>query len=87
MNAQRRKKLEILKERLTILMGEASSLGDDLAELRNEEQDYFDNMPESLQGGDKGQKAEEAISAMEIVVGKLEEFAEIDADELDRAAA
>lgn len=35
MNAERRKKLEAIKERLTTLMGEASSLGDELAELRD----------------------------------------------------
>lgn len=87
MNAERRKKLESIKERLMILAGEASSLGDDLAELRDEEQDYFDNMPEGLQGGEKGEKAQAAIDAMENVVGLLEDFAGIDADELDTAAA
>lgn len=87
MNAERRKKLEAIKERLTTLMGEASSLGDELAELRDEEQDYFDNMPENLQAGDRGEKAEAAINAMETVVGQLEDFASIDADELDAAAA
>lgn len=87
MNAERRKKLEAIKERLTILMGEASSLGDELAELRDEEQEYFDNMPEGLQGGDKGEKAQAAIDAMENVTGLLEDFAGIDADELDTAAA
>lgn len=87
MNAQRRKNLASIKERLTILMGEASSLGDALAELRDEEQGYLDNMPESLQESEKGQKAQEAIDAMENVVGQLEEFATIDADELDTASA
>lgn len=86
MNAERRKKLEAIKERLMILMGEASSLGDELAELRDEEQEYFDNMPEGLQGAEKGEKAQAAIDAMENVVGLLEDFAGIDADELDTAA-
>lgn len=87
MNAERRKKLEAIKERLTTLMGDASSLGDELAELRDEEQDYFDNMPENLQAGDRGQKAEAAINAMENVAGLLEDFAGMDADELDTATA
>ena len=34
-------------------------------EAKDEEQDYFDNMPESFQNGDKGEAAEEAISYME----------------------
>lgn len=87
MNAERRKKLESIKERLMILAGDASSLGDELAELRDEEQDYFGNMPENLQGGEKGEKVQAAINAMKNVTGKLEDFAGIDADELDTAAA
>lgn len=69
------------------LAGEASSLCDELGELRDEEQDYFDNMPEGLQGGEKGEKAQAAIDAMENVTGLLEDFAGIDADELDTAVA
>lgn len=87
MNAQRRKKLANLKNRMTVLMGEASSLAEELAELRDEESSYFDAMPVALQSGDRGQKAESAISAMENVIGSLEDFAEVDADELDTATA
>lgn len=86
MNAARRKQLESIKERLTTLMGEASSLGDELAALRDEEQEYLDNMPENMQDGEKGQKAQEAIDVMESVTGQLEDFAGMDADELDNAA-
>lgn len=65
MNKARRKALEDL----------ASQLGDILAELealRDEEQEYFDNMPESLQGGDKGSDAEQAIDSMNSAVDSLE---------------
>lgn len=37
----------------------------DLEECRNEEEDAFDNMPESLQDGERGEAMQEAISAME----------------------
>ena len=30
--------------------------------LQEEEQEYYDNMPEAFQCGEKGEKAEEAIS-------------------------
>ena len=36
-----------------------------LEEACSEEQEYKDNMPESFQQGDKGQKADEAISNLE----------------------
>ena len=44
-------------------------------ELASEEQDYFDNMPESLQGGEKGQAAEQAASALEELADALEQAA------------
>jgi hypothetical protein len=38
---------------------------DALETERDAEQEKFDNMPESLQGGDKGQAMEEGISTLE----------------------
>lgn len=42
---------------------------------RDEEQEYYDNMPESLQGGDKGSNAESAIESMESAISGIEEAA------------
>jgi hypothetical protein len=36
-----------------------------LEDVGTEEQDYFDNMPESLQSGEKGIKAEDAAYALQ----------------------
>lgn len=85
MNAARRKKLEALNERLQTLVGQATDLRDELQELCDEEQDYYDAMPESLQGGDKGTKAEAAIASMEEVLDALSEFADVDVGALDEA--
>lgn len=52
MNVQRRKRIAKAVELLT----EAHSI---LEEVRDEEQDYYDNMPESFQSGEKGDKAQE----------------------------
>jgi exonuclease VII small subunit len=38
----------------------------------NKEQEYFDNMPESLQGGDKGSAAEAAVDALDSAVSNLD---------------
>ena len=45
----------------------------DLETLRDDEQEYYDNMPESLQGGDKGQQAQEATDNIDHAISSLEE--------------
>ena len=47
-----------------------------LEELQQEEQDYFDNMPESLQNGQKGDDAQTAIDALETAASEAESAAD-----------
>ena len=49
MNAERRKRISALEDKLNENLNE-------LDEILSEEQDYYDNMPESLQGGRKRRK-------------------------------
>lgn len=58
MNKQRRKELNEIISKL-------ESLRDDLECLQNEEQDYYDNMPENLQCSERGERAEAAVSSLE----------------------
>lgn len=44
----------------------------DLESARDDEQEYFDNMPESLQTGEKGEKAEGAVSQLEDAISEIE---------------
>ena len=44
--------------------------------INSDEQDAFENMPEGLQYGDKGEAAQEAISNLEYAEGELEELSE-----------
>jgi len=37
-----------------------------------EERDHYDNMPEAMQGGDKGTKADEAATILEEQTGECE---------------
>lgn len=55
MNKTRRKAIQDVIARLETLRDEVES-------LLNEEQDYYDNMPEAFQNGDKGLAASDAIS-------------------------
>jgi hypothetical protein len=76
MNKQRRTQLDQLQNRLTALnlptvFAELSDISAELETLRDEEQDAFDNLPESLQAGDKGQAMSDAIDAMDAAVSSL----------------
>lgn len=65
MNAERRKQLHKLSE----ILDAAKS---DLESIRDDEQKTFDNMPESIQGGEKGDTVTAAIDALEEAVGDLD---------------
>jgi prefoldin subunit 5 len=66
MNKKRREAIDDLVNKINEIKEAAES-------LRDEEQEAFDNMPESLQQGDKGQAMEEAISNLDDAVNALEE--------------
>lgn len=74
MNAQRRKALADLMDRLTPLAATITDIKDALESIRDEEQDSFDNMPEGLQQSDRGQASEEAISTLDSAIDDLENF-------------
>lgn len=65
MNAKRRKQLE----KVIALIDDAKS---QLDALKDEEQEAFDNMPESLQYSEKGERMEEIISYLDDSFSELE---------------
>jgi predicted RNase H-like HicB family nuclease len=54
-------------------------------DARNDEQDYFDNMPSSFQDGEKGEAAQEAIDSLQEAIDLVSEFlgTEINYQEID----
>lgn len=66
MNKQRRAELRKISDQLAELMGRVEALSE-------EEQSAFDNLPESLQGAEKGQAMEGAITALEEAADQMEE--------------
>jgi len=72
MNAQRRKRLAEAaallqqandkKTELDELLEQAKSI---IEEVASEEREYYDNMPESLQNGERGSRADEVASNLE----------------------
>lgn len=76
MNAERRKQIE----KASALLEDAKQI---LETVAQEERDYFDNMPENMQSGEKGWKADdaaetlaEAAEACAEIVGNIEQAGE-----------
>lgn len=67
MNDARRKRLEAAKATLEQASDAliAASVEDTIDEVASEERDAFDNLPEGLQQGDKGQAMEAAADALD----------------------
>ncbi len=53
------------KSEIRILINEINCNKGKLELILNDEQDYFDNMPENLQGSIRGMISEDAISSLE----------------------
>lgn len=66
MNNIRRKALGEIRDKLESIKG-------DIEMLRDEEQEFIDNMPENLQGGDKATIAENAVNEMDNAINSLED--------------
>ena len=66
MNKQRRARIQEVVDQISVLCQE-------LEELRDEEQEYMDNMPENLQCSEKYEIAEEAVDNLDSTIGSLEE--------------
>jgi hypothetical protein len=59
------------------IINNLETLKGNIEDFQSEEQDYYDNMPESLQGGEKGSAAEAAVEALGSAVEKIDELLSI----------
>ena len=79
MNKQGRKTLDRLHDELSTLKGKFEDIKSELETLRDEEQDKYDNMPESLQSGDRGETLQATIDNLESAINDMES---VDYDEV-----
>lgn len=88
MNKERRKEIASIKDDLAKLEELRTAIRDRIEQVRDDEQAYFDAMPESFQTGEKGEKAEAAIAILDDVHSELDniDFENL-AGQLDDAAA
>ena len=87
MNKERRKAIDKLigeiqwiENKMTALVQE---MQEDVGGIVCDEQDAFDNMPESLQYSDKGEAAQEAIYALESADNEIEGWVSDISDKAD----
>lgn len=66
MNKQRRKQIADLIQQLDELIDTAEGIA-------GEERDYYDNMPENMQNGEKGEQASAAADALDSARSSLED--------------
>ena len=60
------------RQRIRDVRREIESCKENLQKILDEEQDYFDNMPENLQGSMRGSDSENAIDVLESCIEDLE---------------
>lgn len=72
MNKARRKELAKIVTMLEELDALREQIREQLASVRDDEQDALDNMPEGLQESERGEQMQEYIDSMEDVTGELD---------------
>lgn len=58
---------------ISVQLQKISDAHEALESIREEEQEYYDNMPESIQQGEKGDNAQTAIDQLETTISSLDE--------------
>lgn len=73
MNANDRKRITKLIEELELFNGKLEDIKNQIEELRDAEQEKFDNMSDGLQQSDRGQAIEASASYLDEAFGNAEE--------------
>lgn len=63
----------IRRKQLAELMSKMEEIIADLEALKEEEEDYRDNIPENLQGSERYEKADEACNSLDSAVSSIED--------------
>jgi flagellar biosynthesis chaperone FliJ len=87
MNKTRRKAIVAIREQLERINDTVNTLMEQISEIKEEEQDYFDNMPESLQSSPKGEATESVISCLESAIDHLDDHIAEAIGQLEEAEA
>ena len=69
MNADRRKRIQEIIDQLTDIQTDAEA-------IRDEEQEAYDNLPENLQGSERGEAMSEAADNLDSAYNSIDEVLE-----------
>lgn len=86
MNKTRLAAIHALQPRLNQLceaLEDAHALLDRFATLRDEEQEYYENIPELLQNGEQGERSQAALEVLNEIINELDELTGIDQSSLN----
>lgn len=72
MNAKRRKAIKEVAGRIASLREAVEAMVTDLETIRDEEQEAYDNLPEGIQAGDRGDAMQAAISDLDSAINDLQ---------------
>ena len=64
------------RNRIADVQSKLEELKQEIDAILSDEQEAYDNMPESLQNGERGEAMQEAVDALESAVGSCEELDE-----------
>lgn len=62
------------RKQINDIIDELANLRSKVEDLRNEEQEAFDNLPEGLKSSDRGQVSEQAASRLEDALSSFDEI-------------
>lgn len=79
MNKERRKQIDVVIEAINDFQNSFEELQQAIEEIRDEEQEYLDNIPENLQSSERYELAEDAVNNLESAV---DWFDNVDVEEL-----
>lgn len=65
---------KLRRSQIAKLINKIEEVKSELETIRDDEQDYFDNMPENLQYSVRGEAAEEAVDLMDEAIDSLDEI-------------
>ena len=63
----------IRRNELEEIYNDLREICDRLENVKCDEEEYYNNIPENLKYSERGEKAEEAVSALEDALGEIEE--------------
>lgn len=74
MNNARRKRIQEVVKSLEEIRDQIEALRNDVEDIKDEEQECFDNLPEGLQGSERGQAMETNAETLDETVANLEDI-------------